>query len=242
VRLTWFGHSAVLVDLDGVRVLTDPVLRQRVLHLRRRGAVDPEALGRVDAIVVSHGHWDHFDVGSLAPLGRSTRVLLPRGLGGVLRRRGWSDVVEVDEGEPVAIGELSVRATPARHGDARRLFASRSKALGYLIAGSSRVYFAGDTDLFDGMAELAPVDVALLPVWGWGPRLPAGHLDPRRAAEALKLLRPRVAVPIHWGTLTPWRARESDRRPADAFARAAAELAPEVEVLVPRLGEALEVS
>src|SRR5262249_26534095 len=125
---------------------------------------------------------------------------------------------------------------------ARRLFASRSKALGYLIAGSRHVYFAGDTDLFGGMAELAPVDVALLPVWGWGPRLPAGHLDPCRAAEALTLLRPRAAVPIHWGTFTPWRAQKSDRRPVDAFARAAAELAPEVEVLVPRLGEALEVS
>lgn len=242
MRLTWFGHSTVLVELDGVRMLTDPVLRQRVLHLRRRAAVDPEELGRVDAVVVSHGHWDHFDVGSLSLLGRSARAVVPRGLGGVLRRRGWPDVVEVDEGELVPIGELSVRATPARHGDARRLFASRSKALGYLIAGSRRVYFAGDTDLFSGMAELAPVDVALLPVWGWGPRLPAGHLDPRRAAEALRLVRPRVAVPIHWGTFTPWRAQASDRRPVEAFAGAAADLAPQVEVIVPRLGEAFEIS
>ncbi len=241
MRLTWFGHSTVLLELDGVRVLTDPVLRQRVLHLRRRAAVSVASLGQIDAVLVSHGHWDHFDLGSLSLLGRSARVVVASGLGGVLRRRGWREVVEVDEGELVAVGDLAVRATPARHGHARRVFASRSKAVGYLIAGSRRVYFAGDTDLFHGMSELAPLDVALLPVWGWGPRLPAGHLDPRRAAEALALLRPRAAVPIHWGTFTPWRARESDRRPADAFARAAAELAPEVEILVPPLGEPLEI-
>ena len=155
-------------------------------------------------------------------------------------------MVEVDEGELVPIGELSVRATPARHGDARRLFASRSKALGYLIAGSRRVYFAGDTDLFAGMADLAPVDVALLPVWGWGPRLPAGHLDPRRAAEALRLVRPRVAVPIHWGTLHRIGLRGSHRamiRDAPkAFALAAAKRAPSVEVRILQPGEATVVS
>jgi len=101
------------------------------------------------------------------------------------------------------------------------------------------VYFAGDTDLFDGMAELGPIDVALLPVSGWGPRLPAGHLDPRGAAEALRLLRPRIAVPIHWGTFrAPFGARPDDR-PAREFAQAAAELAPEVEVRVLAIGETL---
>src|SRR5262249_60752921 len=73
--------------------------------------------------------------------------------------------------------------------------------LGDLIEPSTRVYFAGDTDLFGGMQELAPgLDVALLPVAGWGPRVGSGHLDPQRAAETLRLLRPRVAIPIHWGT------------------------------------------
>jgi L-ascorbate metabolism protein UlaG (beta-lactamase superfamily) len=241
VHLTWFGHSTLLVELDGVRVLTDPVLRKRVLHLRRREAVSAGALGRVDAIIVSHGHWDHFDVGSLQIVGRSVRVVVPAGLGGVLRRRGWSDVLEVNAGERVAVGEVAVDATPATHGKARRLFAWRSAALGYVLSGSQRVYFAGDTDLFPGMAELAPLDLALLPVSGWGPRLPTGHLDPRRAAEALTLLRPRVAVPIHWGTFTPWRTRAGDRSPAQAFADAAAERAPDVEVVVPRLGEPIEL-
>jgi L-ascorbate metabolism protein UlaG (beta-lactamase superfamily) len=242
VRLTWFGHSTVLVEFDGARVLTDPVLRKRVLHLRRHAAVDVAAIGRVDGIVVSHGHWDHFDVSSLVMLGRSVRLVVPRGLGGPLRRRGWSDVVELEAGQDARIGDLAVRATPAAHGKARRLFAWQSAALGYLLTGSRRVYFAGDTDLFQGMADLAPVDVALLPVWGWGPRLPSGHLDPQLAAETLTLLRPQVAVPIHWGTFTPWRVSASDRRPAEAFASAAAEVAPDVDVIVPTLGEAFELS
>ena len=76
-------------------------------------------------------------------------------------------------------------------------------ALGYVIAGGGRrVYFAGDTELFEEMSELRPIDLALLPVWGWGPSLNPGHLDPAGAARALALLRPRVAVPIHWGRST----------------------------------------
>ena len=107
------------------------------------------------------------------------------------------------------------------------------------------MYFAGDTDLFDGMRELAPdLDVALLPIAGWGPRTPAGHLDPLRAAQALALLRPRTAVPIHWGTYRRigLRGREALlRAPADAFARHARELAPEVEVRTLSVGESLEL-
>ena len=66
-----------------------------------------------------------------------------------------------------------------------------------------RVYFAGDTDIFDGMADLAPVDVALLPIWGWGPTMGPGHMDPARAAQAAALLQARLAIPIHWGTYYP---------------------------------------
>src|SRR5262249_19799049 len=122
----------------------------------------------------------------------------------------------------------------------------RAPALGYRLTGSKRVYFAGDTDLFPEMAELAPLDLALLPVAGWGPRLPPGHLDARRAAEALRLLEPGTAVPIHWGTYSLiTKRRQSDgavRAPAEEFRRLAAELAPEVDVHVLAEGESLELS
>jgi L-ascorbate metabolism protein UlaG (beta-lactamase superfamily) len=104
------------------------------------------------------------------------------------------------------------------------------------------VYFAGDTDLFDGMADLGPLDVALLPVWGWGPSLGPGHMDPETAARAAALLRPRVAVPIHWGTYLQvgLRRRESLlTEPPELFAAHCADLAPGVTVRVLQPGGTL---
>ena len=155
--------------------------------MRPTAVVPP--LGELDAVLVSHAHWDHLDLGSLKRLGRDVRIVIPRGAGKLVRRRGFADVVELDLGDRVEIGSVSVTATRADHDAGRGPFGARAPAFGYLIEGTRRVYFAGDTDLFPELAELAPVDLALLPVAGWGPRVPAGHLDPRRAAEAARLLR-----------------------------------------------------
>jgi L-ascorbate metabolism protein UlaG (beta-lactamase superfamily) len=103
------------------------------------------------------------------------------------------------------------------------------------------VYFAGDTDVHESMKDLGPLDVALLPVWGWGPKLGEGHLNPRTAAEALVLLRPRIAVPIHWGTFFPVGLRGTRLAdPPHEFARHAAEVAPDVDVRILAPGEALD--
>ena len=151
-------------------------------------------------------------------------------------------------GETHQIGALRIEATFAAHDGARPPYPARAAALGYAVLGTRRVYFAGDTDLFGEMAGLVPdLDVALLPIWGWGPTLGRGaHLDPESAAEALALLRPRIGVPIHWGTYAP--LHRGLRRPpaflADprkAFVRAAAEQAPDVEVRVLAPGEALDL-
>jgi len=245
LRVTYVGHATVLLSLDGVRLLTDPVLRRRVLHLHRHDVVHVDSLRGVDAILVSHAHWDHLDMPSLARLGRSVRIVLPRGAGRLARRRRFTDVVEVDVGEEVEIGSVTVTATDAEHDAGRGPLGVRAPALGYVVAGTKRVYFAGDTDLFPGMAALAPLDLALLPVAGWGPRLPPGHLDPRRAAEALRLLRPRAAVPIHWGTYSLITKRRPspvvERAPAEEFARLAAEIAPEVDVHLLDLGKSIDL-
>ncbi len=220
-RVTWIGHSTVLIELDGVRLLTDPVMRPRVLHLRRvgppAGDVDP-----VDAILISHGHYDHLDSKSLVRFDRATRVIAPK------RVRGFVDVVKVAPGDEVTVGAVTVTATPAEH---------VRGSVGFLVTGSVRIYFAGDTDLFDGMRELAPLDVALLPVAGWGPRLPPGHLDAARAAQALELLRPRIAVPIHWGTYTRVGLERDEQEPARRFA----ELASSFDVRVLPIGGTLDV-
>jgi L-ascorbate metabolism protein UlaG (beta-lactamase superfamily) len=239
--VTWFGHSTVLVDVDGIRLLTDPVLTARVAHLRRVEAVDPAAVGRVDAVLVSHEHLDHLHIGSLAQIGRHVAVVVPRGVGPMLVRRGFRDVREVAAGESIAFGGVGVEVVHAEHGTVRRFVRARSTAVGFVVRGSSDVYFAGDTDLFPGMAELAPLDAALLPVGGWGPRLPPGHLDPRGAAAALGLLRPALAVPIHWGTFRTPFADAADDTPGRAFAAAAAAQAPDVAVRILDFGLPLDV-
>ena len=246
-RVTYVGHATVQIALDGVRLLTDPVLRTRMGHLRRRrGRVDPEALRGIDTILVSHAHYDHLDVPSLERLGRVTPIVVPRGVGALVRRRSFAHVMEIDEGETISVGALSVTATLAEHDGRRNLFAS-GRTLGYVVEGSSRIYFAGDTDLFPAMAELGHIDVALVPIWGWGPSLGRGkHMDPERAAESLSLLRPRIAVPIHWGTYHPLHLglREAPRylsEPPERFVRAAADVAPEVEVRVLQPGETLDL-
>jgi L-ascorbate metabolism protein UlaG (beta-lactamase superfamily) len=239
--LTWLGHSTVVIDLEGTRVVTDPVLRARVWHLRREGPVGADALGDLDAILLSHTHYDHLDLRSLGRLDRNLTVVAPRGVGRLVRRRGFGRVFELDVGEELALGAVRIRATHAEHESSRGPFSPSTPSLGYVVDGRARIYFAGDTGLFPQMSKIAPVDVALLPVAGWGPRLPAGHLDPAGAAEALRLLRPKVAVPIHWGTLRRVFADRPDDRPAREFVRIAHEVAPEVEVRVLSIGETLRL-
>jgi len=246
MRITWIGHSTTLIELDGVRLLTDPLLRNRVAHLRR---VVDVALGEItdlDAVLISHLHYDHLDLPSLRRLDRSCLVVVPRGGGRLVTRLGFRHVVEVARGERIDVGGATVEATHAEHDDRRRPFGARAAAIGFLVSGTGRVYFAGDTDLFEEMNDLAPeLDVAVLPVGGWGPRLPPGHLDAGRAAEALTRLRPRIAIPVHWGTyrrIGLTRDPAVLREPAESFAALAAAAAPEVEIRVLEPGGSLDVS
>jgi L-ascorbate metabolism protein UlaG (beta-lactamase superfamily) len=244
-RLTWVGHATVLLEIGGARLLTDPLLRTRLGHLRRHGAAPrPGVTEGIDAVLISHVHLDHLDVRSLRSVGRGARAIAPRGAGRLLRRIGFTEIDELVPGEGVTVGDATITALPAVHTARRRPLGAPVATLGYDIAGAQRVYFAGDTDLFDEMRALAGrFDVALLPVWGWGPSLGPGHMDPLSAAHAVALVRPRVAVPIHWGTFFPV-GLEALRgsalvEPPRVFARHVAELAPEVEVRVLAPGDEL---
>jgi L-ascorbate metabolism protein UlaG (beta-lactamase superfamily) len=238
-RVTWLGHSTVEVELDGVRLVTDPLLRNRVAHLRR---VAPLVLPRpADLVLVSHAHHDHLDLPSLALVTRRGGIAVPAGAGELLRRRGFADVTELEVGGEIAVGPVVVRATYAAHGGRRALTRTVAPPIGYLIEGSCRIYFAGDTDVFPDMAALAPgLSLALVPIGGWGARVPAGHLDARRAAEALRLLRPCTAVPIHWGTYRQVGLARDDAV-AERFVRAVHALAPSVEPCVLPVGGDVEV-
>jgi L-ascorbate metabolism protein UlaG (beta-lactamase superfamily) len=241
-RITYVGHATVLIELGGVRLLTDPVLRPVVAHLRRHGPTPTPP--RVDAVLLSHLHSDHLHLASLRSLPGLPRVIAPDGTGSWLGRLG----VEVDElrpGQSSSVGGVQVRAVTAHHDTRRRpVGGPKAEPVGFVVGPRPSVYFAGDTDVFDAMADMAPVDVALLPVAGWGPRLGPGHMDPAGAARAAALLRPHVAIPIHWGTFHPAYARRGPwfSDPPFEFAAQVAAVAPSVDVRVLMPGESTSVS
>jgi len=246
-RIVFLGHSTVLIELGGVRLLTDPLLRGRVAHLRRQvQLVGPAVYAGLDAVLISHLHYDHLDLASLRLLGLDTPLLVPVGAGAWLEGRGFTRVTELSVGGGTAnVGALVVSAVEARHDHRRRPGPAglRAEAQGYVVNGPERtVYFAGDTGLFEGMSDLAPsLDVALLPVAGWGPTLGPGHMDPLDAARAAGLIAPRLAIPIHWGTLLPigiaGRHRDRLGDPPRQFAEHVASLAPGVEVRILQPGQ-----
>jgi L-ascorbate metabolism protein UlaG (beta-lactamase superfamily) len=235
LAVTWLGHSTAVLELGGSRLITDPLLRDRVAHLRRTVApVGP--VGEVDGILVSHAHRDHLDIPSLRRLSRRARVVVPAGLGRLVRRSGHRDVLEVRPGDTVEVDAVRVVVTSARHDSGRGVRKRGPRPVGFLIGDEIRTFFVGDTDVHAAMGELrGKVDVALLPIGGWGPRVPAGHLDPMRAVLALELLEPRTCIPIHWGTfrpvyrLTPY---GSDATAAARFTALAASMTPDVGIRI----------
>lgn len=243
-RITFVGHATVLVEIDGVRLLTDPVLRRRIGPLWRHGPLpDPRLAEDVDAVLISHLHHDHADVPSLRRLSRAVPVLAAPGSGDFLARLGFGDVRELVPGDSGNVGGVRVTATEANHPAGGRRFERASRAIGFELSGQQRIYFAGDTDLFDGMEAIGAgkLDLALLPIWGWGTNIGAGHLDPERAARAAALLSAKLVVPIHWGTLYPlglarWRP-EPLRSPPRELAAWMRELAPQSELRVLAPGE-----
>jgi L-ascorbate metabolism protein UlaG (beta-lactamase superfamily) len=250
--VTWWGHATVAMEAAGVRLLVDPVLRPRVAFLRWAHDPPPQSLAsRTDAVLVSHPHRDHLDLPSLAMFSPGTRFLVPVGSGWLVRRVARGPVTELAEGDTVSLNGVRVRATHAEHdgrrGSGRTLERTIGPALGFVVSARSTVYFAGDTGLFPGMSEIGPgLDLAVLPVCGWGLTLPAGHLDAAGAAEALRLLGARRAIPIHWGSLripALWRVRP-DRftSPGIEFQAHARALAPEVDAFVAEPGEPIAVS
>jgi len=206
LSVTWLGHASTVIDLDGVRLVTDPLVHRRAGVLRRRG-LGPRVdswLG-ADAVLLSPLHHDHAEPRSLRRLGPVPVLTAPanarwarkhslQGMG--LGPAQWFRVRE----------QVEVRLVPAVHGH-RPMPHRPNAATGHVVRGpSATVWFAGDTSLFPAMSEIpamagAPVDLALVPVHGWGPRLSGGHLGPVDAARACALVGARFAVPIHWGTL-----------------------------------------
>lgn len=245
-RVRFLGHSTIELSVDGVLLLTDPVLRPRLAHLRHHQPWHAATIRPPAAVLISHIHQDHLDFPSLRRLGPRTRLIVPTGAAALLRRRGYRNAEELPAGGSTRVDGVQIRGVPAHHGGWRPPFGPTAACIGFVVHGSQSVYFAGDTALFGGMQQIGPVDVALLPVWGWGPTLGPGHMNPRDAAQALRLLRPRLAIPVHWGALFPlglgrWRWPYFTRPPRQ-FAEYARRLAPAVRVVILQPGESLTLT
>lgn len=246
IGLDFAGHSTLLLELDGQKIVTDPLFRTNLLHLRRQAPpVDVPRYTQVDAVLISHSHLDHLDKRSLKLIPRDVRAIVPSDVVSIFKGLGFKSVTGLSAGGSTELGELSVIATDALHKGSRMPWNQEAESLGFVIRGSQSAYFAGDTDLFDEMAELTGIDLALLPVWGWGPKLGPGHLDPARAAEAAAMIAPRVAVPIHWGGYMP--APLARRRPEllvdppRDFIRMTNELAPAVDARLVEPGDSTTI-
>ncbi|NIS80775.1 MAG: MBL fold metallo-hydrolase, partial [Anaerolineales bacterium] len=199
--------------------------------------INPNHYQDIDVVLVSHLHMDHLDLPSIHMLNPETPIILPKGAKRLLDHRYWHCSEEMEVGDTKALGSLSIEATKAEHSDWRYPLGPRAKCLGYVIRGNRSVYIAGDTEQFPEMSLIGrDLDLALLPVWGWGPTLRHGHMNPYRAARALQLLRPRFSVPTHWGTFAPlglgWRKFGFLKDPPHAFLHFASQFAPEVEVRI----------
>jgi N-acyl-phosphatidylethanolamine-hydrolysing phospholipase D len=214
--VTWIGHSTLLVQMDGVSFLTDPIWSERASPFDFAGPkrmVPPgvafDALPAIDFAVVSHSHYDHADLPTLVRLARAgTRIFVPLRLGGVLRDAGIDAVEELDWWESRTVGGVTIHCTPAQHWSARSL-TDRNRTLwsGWAVVGPTRrFYYAGDSGYFAGFAEigqrLGPFGVAAVPIGAYEPAamMRMHHMDPEEAVRAALDVGAERAIGVHYGT------------------------------------------
>jgi L-ascorbate metabolism protein UlaG (beta-lactamase superfamily) len=215
LRVTWFGHSSVLVEIDGHRVLTDPIWSHRPSPFNWIGPerffpppVPLDQLPPIDAVVVSHDHYDHLDRATIRALDQGeTKFVVPLGLGAHLE--GWgvpaARIVELEWWQETKVGNLTIACTPARHASGRMLIDNDKKLwAGFALIGQShRVYYSGDTGLFPAMREIGarfgPFDLTMIEVGQYNHAWPDWHIGPEQAVRAHQMVRGRVLLPVHWG-------------------------------------------
>jgi L-ascorbate metabolism protein UlaG (beta-lactamase superfamily) len=249
--VTWWGHSTMWLADSGVALLTDPLLTDRLFHLRRAAGPNPVLPGAPDAVLISHLHADHFHLPSIKNIPGEPLLIVPRGATGLVAKglgSAYADrCVELVPGEETTVGTVRVKAVHAAHDGNRGAWSRKHlQAMGFIVEGATRTWFGGDTGLFDDMSGFGPLDLALIPVGGWGPSLSAeGHLDPAGGAEALRRVKAAWAVPVHYGTFWPigmGRVRpHMFHGPGTEFARRAARSSPDTHVRVLTHGETLTI-
>jgi L-ascorbate metabolism protein UlaG (beta-lactamase superfamily) len=254
LRVTWLGHSTLLLEIDGHRVLTDPVWGERSSPLSwigpSRWYPPPLSLGdvpKLDAVLLSHDHYDHLDYWTIVAMKDwDTTFVVPLGVGAHLAYWGVPEakIVELDWWERHTFGALEIVATPARHASGRTLF-DKDETLwaGYAVLGPShRAYFSGDTGLFPAMhdigQQLGPFDLTMIEAGAYGNAWPDWHLGPEQAVTAHRMVRGKVLLPVHWGLFNL--AYHGWTEPIERVLAAASDV--EVTVIAPRPGQSVEPS
>ena len=252
LRVTWLGHSSVVLEIDGRRLLLDPVWAERVSPVSFAGPkrfhpppLPLDELPALDAIIISHDHYDHLDRSVIRALG-ATGVPFITSLGVGARLERWDvapqRITELDWGQSTLVENLTVTATPARHFSGRGVIdADTTLWASWVIAGpQNRVFFTGDTGYFSGVAQIGerygPFDATLIKIGAYGPTWPDIHLTPEDAVRVHLAVRGKVLVPVHWGTFNlafhPW-----NEPPERLLAAARAE---GITVMIPRPGQQVE--
>ncbi len=252
--ITWIGHATFLVQLDSENILTDPNWSDRaspVGFMGPRRLVPPglrfEDLPPIQAVVISHDHYDHLDLPTVLRLEHAfhPRFFVPLGVGALLRGAGVRDVVELDWWDAARLGHVVFTATPAQHSSGR-VFTDHNRRLwsSWVIAGRHRrLFFAGDTGYYAGFTaigrRLGPFDAAALPIGGYSgfDKHHPNHLNPEEAVQAFEDLGARLLVPMHWGTFEL--NREPFREPPERLFKEALRRGREEEIAVLTQGETI---
>jgi L-ascorbate metabolism protein UlaG (beta-lactamase superfamily) len=252
VRVIWLGHSTLLVEIEGVRILVDPVFSERASPSQHYGPkrfhpppVAIDHLPPLDAVLISHDHYDHLDKPTIEQLAwRGARFVTSLGVGDHLERWGIDPdrIVELDWHETTSVGRLSVTATPARHFSGRRPFGRfRTLWSSWVLAGErQRVFFTGDTGFFEGLGEIGqrygPFDLTLIKIAAYSKTWPDIHLEPEDSVRVHQLVRGERMLPIHWATFNL--AFHEWNEPIERVVVAAREAG--VELLTPRIGQPVD--
>lgn len=227
-RVTYLGHSSVLITMNGINILADPNFSHHIFFViwrQNRIPMKIRDLPRLDLILISHGHYDHLDRRTIRRLPKDTPVIVPFGLKRALKFMGKEDIITLGKWKKHRVGDVTVTAVPAEHFMGRPPLFPITGYQGYVIEGDATVYFAGDTGMFDEFSEIGlrwDIDIALLPIGAYSPpSFRRHHMSPEDAIEAGRILRAKSVVPIHWGAFKL--SLEPMREPLPRLKRAAIE-------------------